>query len=127
MDTFLPLIGVLAIAALVFLIVLYVWPGARSVSQGPVEAARWERFIVRTYRGHEQAAAVHAYVADAASLEAQGYAPVSQSWGDGQWDGALFVLAVVLSLFGIGLIVLAYMAVMRPDGTLLVTYRLGSA
>lgn len=127
MGTFLPLVGVLAFAALVFVIVLYVWPGARSVSQGPVEAARWERFVIRTYRGHDQAAAVRAYVTDAANLAARGYEPVGQSWGDGQWDGVLFVIAVVLSLFGVGLIVLAYMAVMRPDGTLLVTYRLASA
>lgn len=127
METLLPLAGVLAIAVLAFVVVLYVWPGARTAGQGPVEAAPGERFILRTYRGHELRDAVGAYVVDAADLEAQGYESVSQTWGDGQWDSVLFVLAVVLSLFGIGLVVLAYMAVMRPAGTLLVTYRLASA
>ena len=37
---------------------------------------------------------------------------------------AYFVLALVLSLFGIGLILLAYMAIIRPSGTLCVMYRL---
>ncbi|MEO5965264.1 MAG: hypothetical protein ABIR11_07340 [Candidatus Limnocylindrales bacterium] len=64
---------------------------------------------------------------DAETLALHGYAPAGQSWGDGQWDGGYFLLALVLSLFGIGLILLAYMAIIRPDGTLCVTYRLTAA
>jgi hypothetical protein len=81
---------------------------------------------VRTYRGHEQSAAIASYVKDAEALAERGYAPAGQSWGDGQWDGIYFLIALLLSLVGIGLILLAYMAIIRPDGTLCVTYRLSA-
>ena len=84
----------------------------------------WGDFLVRTYPGRQQSEAIATFVKDADTLAQRGYAPVSQSWGDGQWDGAYFVLALVLSLFGIGLILLAYMAIIRPSGTLCVMYRL---
>jgi hypothetical protein len=98
--------------------------GRGNRSRGTEE---WGDLTVRTYRGHQQSEAIASYVRDAETLAQRGYAPVGQSWGDGQWDGGYFILALILSLFGIGLIVLAYMAIIRPDGTLCVTYRLRSA
>ncbi len=127
MEVVLGLLAVLAAAAVVFAVVLYVWPGVRDTGVERADGREWGQFVVRTYRGPEQRAVVARYVADAEDLAGRGYEPVSQSWGDGQWDAAVFVLALILSLFGIGLILLAYMAIIRPAGTLVVTYRLASA
>lgn len=126
METALGLVVVLALAALVFFVVLYVWPGLRGTGEEPGEADAMGRFVVRTYRGRQQGDVVATYTADAEALAARGYEPVGQSWGDGQWDGTVFLVALILCLFGIGLLVLAYMAIIRPNGTLMVTYRLVS-
>ncbi len=124
MDVFLGLLAVLAAAAVVFIVVLYVWPGVRDTGPARGSPEEWGPFVVRTYTGREQQDVVARYVSDAETLATRGYEPVGQSWGDGQWDAALFVLALILSLFGIGLILLAYMAIIRPSGSLVVTYRL---
>ncbi len=127
MNVYLGLLAVLAAAAVVFFVVLYVWPGVRDTGVARGDPKEWGPFLVRTYRGREQQDVVARYATDAEELAARGYEPVGQSWGDGQWDGALFLLALILCLFAIGLILLAYMAIIRPAGTLLVTYRLVSA
>jgi hypothetical protein len=131
-DVVVGLAAVLGLAVVVIWFVLYRWSGGRGsgeVAAGTVAAgtAEWGDFTVRTYRGHQQSEAIASYVRDAETLAQRGYAPVGQSWGDGQWDGGYFILALILSLFGIGLILLAYMAIIRPDGTLCVTYRLRAA
>lgn len=132
MDAIVGLSVVVGLAVVVIWFVLYRWSGGRG--SGAVAAGaeaegteEWGDFLVRTYRGHQQSEAIASYVKDAETLAQRGYAPAGQSWGDGQWDGGLFLLALVLSLFGIGLILLAYMAITRPDGTLCVTYRLRAA
>lgn len=123
-PTVLGLVAVLALAVVVIWLALYRWDGGRGSGEVvPTEARGWDDFIVRLYAGGEQRDALAGYARDAEVLVGQGYLPVGQSWGDGQWSPILFVLALVLSLFGIGLILLAYMAIMRPGGTLCVTYR----
>jgi hypothetical protein len=131
-DAIVGLAAVLGLAVVVVWFVLYRWSGARGsgeVAAGTVAEGTevWGDFLVRTYRGHEQSDAIASYVKDAETLAQRGYAPAGQSWGDGQWDGGMFFIALILSLFGIGLIMLAYMAIIRPDGTLCVTYRLRAA
>ncbi len=103
--------------------VFYRWDGGRGSGEVAAGVEEWGDFLVRTYRGHEQSEAIASYVKDAGTLAQRGYVPAGQSWGDGQWDGGYFLLALVLCLFGIGLILLAYMAIIRPDGTLCVTYQ----
>ncbi len=132
MDAIVGLAAVLGIAVVVIWSVLYRWSGGRGSGEG----AAWtvasgtevsSDFLVRTYRGRQQSQAIASYEKDAETLAQRGYAPVGQSWGDGQWDGGTFLIALILSLFGVGLILLAYMAIFRPDGSLCVTYRLGAA
>ena len=132
MDVLVGLAAVVGLAVVVLWFVLYRWNGGRgsgAVAAGAEAAGaeEWGDFLVRTYRGHQQSEAIASYVRDAETLAQRGYAPVGQSWGDGQWDGGYFLIALILSLFGIGLILLAYMAIIRPDGTLCVTYRLRAA
>jgi hypothetical protein len=126
-DAIVGLAAVLGLAVVVIWFVFYRWDGARGSDEVATGTDEWGDFLVRMYRGHEQTEAVASFVKDAEMLAGRGYAPLGQSWGDGQWDGAYFLLALLLSLFGIGLILLAYMAIIRPDGTLCVTYRLQAA
>jgi hypothetical protein len=79
--------------------------------------------LVRLYPGfHEDAARLLATDADA--LAEGGYRLVGQSYADGRYSPALVVLALVLVIVGIGVIMLAYMAAVRPPGSLAATYEL---
>ena len=131
-DAIVGLAAILGLAVVVVWFVLYRWSGGRGsgeVAAGTVAEGTqvWGDFLVRTYRGHQQREAIASYVKDAETLARRGYAPVGQSWGDGQWDGGTFLIALILSLFGVGLILLAYMAIFRPGGSLCVTYRFRAA
>jgi hypothetical protein len=117
------LAAVVGLAVVVIWFVLYRWSGGRGSGEVTAATEEWSDFLVRTYRGHQQSEAMASYVRDAEALAQRGYSPAGQSWGDGQWDGGFFLIGLILSLFGIGLILLAYMAIIRPDGTLCVTYR----
>lgn len=123
MSVWIGLLAVVVAAAVAFVVVLYVWPGLREPAGPESEGSTWGEFLVRAYRGREQADVIAAYVSDAGDLTARGYEPVAQSWGDGQWSGAFVLLTLILCLFAIGFLFLAYILAIRPDGTLLVTYR----
>ena len=77
--------------------------------------------VVRTYKG-SQAAAMANYQTDAAALAAQGYFPISQSWAPGAYGCGAFLLALLLCIVLIGIVVFIYMLIVKPDGTLSVTY-----
>ncbi len=78
--------------------------------------------IVRTYRGKQQADAVTAFRQDAEILAGRGYAPTSQSWAPGQWGCGAFLLALLLAVVIVGILIFIYMLVVKPEGTLTVTY-----
>jgi hypothetical protein len=82
-----------------------------------------EQVIIRTYKGN-QAEATAAYQADSARLAAQGYFPTSQSWAPGAYGCGAFLLALLLCFVLIGILVFIYMLIVKPDGTLSVTYEL---
>jgi hypothetical protein len=62
------------------------------------------------------------YQADAERLASQGYFPVSQSWAPGSYGCGAFLLALLLCVVLIGILVFVYMIIVKPDGTLSVTY-----
>lgn len=80
-----------------------------------------EPVIVRTYRG-SQSVAMADYQADAARLAAQGYFPISQSWAPGSYGCGTFLLALLLCFILVGVLVFIYMLIVKPEGTLSVTY-----
>ena len=59
---------------------------------------------------------------DANTLAEHGYFPISQSYEPGQWGCGAFLVALLLCLVLIGILVFIYMLVVKPDGTLTVTY-----
>ena len=77
--------------------------------------------IVRRYKGNQSAATV-AFQKDAEILAVQGYVPTNQSWSQGSWGCGGFLVAVLLCFILIGFIVFVYMLLVKPDGTLTVTY-----
>ena len=79
--------------------------------------------IVRAYRGKQQADANKDFANDAARLSMESYFPTTQSWAQGQWGcGAWLIAAAFILLFGFGLLIIAYMIIVKPSGTLTVTY-----
>jgi hypothetical protein len=80
-----------------------------------------KQIIVRTYKGSQLAAAA-AFQKDAQKLAAQGYSPVSQNWAQGSWGCGAFLVALLLCVVLVGFIVFVYMLLVKPAGTLTVTY-----
>ena len=78
--------------------------------------------IVRIYRGG-QAAAMAEYQREAQAMASQGYYPTSQVWAPGSWGCGAFLVALLLCLLLVGILVFIYMVVVKPAGTLTVTYQ----
>ena len=79
--------------------------------------------IVRTYKARNQDAAARLFEADAARLAQQGYYPVAQSWAQGSWGCGAFLVALLLAVVLIGILIFIYMLLVKPSGTLTVTYQ----
>jgi hypothetical protein len=92
------------------------WPRAKTA---PAPGA----VFIKTYTGR-QGQAMALYQADSIKMAAQGYFPVSQSWVPGAYSGGDFLGALLLCLLLIGILVFIYMLVVKPPGTLSVTYEL---
>ena len=82
-----------------------------------------QQTIVKTYKGKQQQA-METYQADAAKMARQGYAPTSQVWAPGSYGCGSFIFAALLCFIVIGFIVFIYMLIVKPAGTLTVTYTL---
>ncbi len=78
--------------------------------------------IVRVYHGKQQADAVTSFQRDAAMLARQGYHPTSQSWAQGQWGCGAFLVSILLMVLLVGFLIFLYLLIVKPDGTLTVTY-----
>jgi hypothetical protein len=78
--------------------------------------------IVRTYGGKQLSDAAAAFHHDAVELAKFGYTPSTQSWAQGQWGAGAFVVALLLCIILIGILVFIYMLIVKPAGTLTVTY-----
>lgn len=79
--------------------------------------------MIRTYGGKNQMDAARMYAEDAPNLATDGWVAVTVVWVADEWSTAAIALAAVLILVGIGIIMLAVMAVIKPTRTLLVTYQ----
>jgi len=85
---------------------------------------RYGKTLVRTYTAHQLSDAVVEFRANADDLAKLGYTPTSQTWAAGQWGCGAWLVALFLCLFLIGILVFIYMLIVKPDGTLTVTYSL---
>lgn len=82
-----------------------------------------DRIVTRTYRGSQKSATA-AFQADALKMAEAGYFPTSQMWAPGSYGCGAFVLAIFLFVALIGILAFIYMLIVKPRGTLSVTYEL---
>lgn len=88
-----------------------------------LQKASKELIVVKIYQGSQESATV-AFQADAAKMAKQGYFPISQTWAPGAYGCGSFLLALLLCIVLIGIIVFIYMIIVKPPGSLSVTYEL---
>lgn len=86
---------------------------------GPVA----QRTMIRSYHGSLEKA-TKLFQGDAARLSPLGWMPISQTYSQGSWGCGAFLIALLLCVFLIGIVVFIYLLVVKPDGTLVVTYQL---
>ena len=79
--------------------------------------------VIKTYRGNENDSR-RAYENDARVMQKQGYYPTSVNYIPGEWGCGSFLIALLLIAILIGIIVFIYMLIVKPNGTLSVTYEL---
>ncbi len=79
--------------------------------------------LARIYPGYHEEA-VELFQEDAENLATHGYFPIGQSYADGRYADRWVLFAALLVLIGIGVLILIYMAAVRPRGSLAVTYEL---
>jgi hypothetical protein len=82
-----------------------------------------QEIVVKTYRGTE-AEATAAFQRDAPLMAQHGYYPITQSWTSGEYGCGSFLVALLLCFLCVGLIIFIYMLIVKPPGTLTVTYQL---
>lgn len=87
------------------------------------ESVESNQVVVKTYSG-DRGEAARAFEVDAAKMAAKAYFPTSQTWVEGSWGAGSFLGALLLCLILVGIIVFIYMLIVKPDGTLSVTYEL---
>jgi hypothetical protein len=80
--------------------------------------------IIRTYKAGSQSQAAAQFARDAQNLARYGYVPVSQSWEQGTWGCGAFLVALLLCVVLVGILIFIYMLIVKPEGSLTVTYRL---
>jgi hypothetical protein len=91
-----------------------------------IEPAEWadtpHSILVKTYTG-KQGEATALFRADRIEMATQAYFPTWQCWTPGEWARETYIFAALLiPLLGIGLLRLAYLLIVEPDGALAVTY-----
>ncbi len=79
--------------------------------------------IIEEYRGSE-AQSRKLYLKDAEKKAKKGYFPTSENYSPGKYGIGSFILALVLILVVIGILIFMYMLIVKPAGTLTVTYEL---
>jgi superfamily II DNA/RNA helicase len=94
----------------------------QKLEKAKAKAAR-DRILTKTYTGSQEKA-MSLFKKDSAKMAEKGYFPTTQSWAPGQYGCGAFLLALILSFVLIGLIVFVYMFIVKPPGTLAVTYEL---
>lgn len=77
--------------------------------------------IVKTYKG-SQDEPTRVFQEDVEVMAAKGYFPTSQSYAPGSYGCGAFLIALILCFLIIGILILVYMLLVKPDGVLSVTY-----
>lgn len=82
-----------------------------------------KKTIVKKYRGKLEVATL-LFEQDANKMEKENYFPVTQNYVPGSWGCMSFLVALLLCVIVVGVLVFVYMLIVKPAGTLVVTYEL---
>lgn len=93
----------------------------RRENPEPAKPIEKSKTIIKTYTGKKEVAA-SLFEADAKKMAQEGYYPVSQSFEPGTWGCGAFLIAVLACFILVGILALIYMLIVKPAGTLTVTY-----
>lgn len=77
--------------------------------------------VIKKYKGNQEIA-TRLFQLDAPLMAEKGYFPTSQSWAPGAYGCGSFLLALLLCFILIGILIFIYMLIVKPEGTLTVTY-----
>jgi uncharacterized membrane protein len=89
---------------------------------GPIiPAGNLPPVLTRTYFGKPSDVEI-LRAADAEALAKRGYFPSAQGYVEGQWGCGDFLGALLLCIFLVGILIFIYMLIVKPGGTLTVTY-----
>jgi len=80
-----------------------------------------KKVIIETYKG-SQAKARELFLKDAKKKAKKGYVPASESWEQGSYGLGEFLVALLLCIVVIGILIFIYMLLVKPPGTLTVTF-----
>ena len=82
-----------------------------------------EKIILKNYKGN-YSKAMSEFQIDCINMENQGYMVDSKNWFEGEYTNGDFIKAFILFIVVIGVFILFYMLLKKPDGNLQVTYKL---
>ena len=83
------------------------------------------KIVVEVYKGRREEA-MSQYQGAVQLMAVRGYVPISQDWSPGSYSAGAFILAALLCFAVIGFIIFIYMMIVKPPGSLVVTYELRS-
>lgn len=107
---------------LLLLLAVIVWHARRGQGEWAGSSpGLGSKTVTRTYSGSAQRAA-EAFQRDAVSLARDGYFPISQIYTPGSHGCGAFLVALLLFVVLVGILIFIYMLIVKPDGTLVVTY-----
>jgi hypothetical protein len=82
--------------------------------------------IIKKYKGNIVSAR-ELFMRDSNWKAKKGYYPISENWVAGSHSFGSFLIALLLCFVFIGFVILVYLLVIKPPGTLTVTYTLQEA
>jgi hypothetical protein len=78
---------------------------------------------IATYHG-SAVDALASFRAESKEMAEEGYYPISQCWMPGEYSVGFVVVAMLLCLITIGFVLVLWMLLVKPRGTLIVSYQL---
>ncbi len=82
--------------------------------------------IIKEYKGNV-ASARKLFLCDVERQSKAGYYPTTENWVPGSYGAGSFLIALLLCFVLIGFLIFVYMLIVKPAGTLTVTYALQEA
>ena len=94
-----------------------------GISRGSSVLFSKKKNLIAEYKGNE-AHSRTVFFKDAKKKAKKGYVPVSENYTSGKYGIGAFILALLLCFMLVGILVFIYMLIVKPAGTLTVTYEL---